>query len=116
NRSALAFGSSRAGLFHTSKPLSSKSIRTWFFDRYRFAEAHPIRSFFSSQRGKVYLYVNKTLCWKPCFPNHQSGTAAIVWSGRNGSICQCCGRPRHRTLERLCLRGNVQRRGSEFSD
>jgi hypothetical protein len=23
-----------------------KSIRTWFFDRNRFAEAHPIRSFF----------------------------------------------------------------------
>jgi hypothetical protein len=23
------------------------SIRTWSFDRYRFAEAHPIRSFFS---------------------------------------------------------------------
>src|ERR1041385_3005719 len=27
-----------------------ESIRTWSFDRYRFAEAHPIRSFFHSQR------------------------------------------------------------------
>ena len=49
-----------------------ESIRTWFFDRYRFAEAHPIRSFFFiPKRGKVYLYVNETLCWKPGFPNHQ---------------------------------------------
>src|ERR1700738_1313864 len=35
---------------------SFKSIRTWSFDRYRFAEANPIRSFFSTpKRGKVYL-------------------------------------------------------------
>ena len=32
-------GSFEAALF--------ESIRTWSFDRYRFAEAHPIRSFFS---------------------------------------------------------------------
>jgi cold-inducible RNA-binding protein len=37
---------------------SNKSIRTWSFDRYRFAEANPIRSFFSfPKRGKVYLYM-----------------------------------------------------------
>ncbi len=65
------FGSSRAGLFHTSKPLFFESIRTWSFDRYRFAEAHPIRSFFSTPEGKRYISnVNKTLCWKPRFPNH----------------------------------------------
>src|SRR6185369_7053994 len=30
-----------------------ESIRTWSFDRYRFAEAHPFRSFFfHSQKGK----------------------------------------------------------------
>src|ERR1044072_4898797 len=30
-----------------------ESIRTWSFERYRFAEAHPIRSFFfHSQKGK----------------------------------------------------------------
>jgi cold-inducible RNA-binding protein len=29
-----------------------KSIRTWSFDRYRFAEAHPIRSFFFTPKGK----------------------------------------------------------------
>src|ERR1051326_7691373 len=79
----------------------------------------PIRfaaSFSFPTRGRVYLYVYKTLCWKPCFPNHQSGARAVVWSGRHGSICQRRGRPRHWTLERLCLRGNVQRGRSYFSD
>jgi hypothetical protein len=38
------------------------SIRTRSFDRYRFAEAHPIRSFFSfPKRGKVYLYMSTKL-------------------------------------------------------
>jgi len=41
--------SSRAGLFQTSKPLYL-SIRTRSFARYRFAEANPIRSFFSFPR------------------------------------------------------------------
>jgi RNA recognition motif-containing protein len=48
-------------LFHTSKPLFFESIRTWSFDRYRFAEAHPIRSFFSFPKGKVYLYMSTKL-------------------------------------------------------
>jgi cold-inducible RNA-binding protein len=39
-------------LFQISKPLFFESIRTWSFDRYRFAEAHPIRSFFHSQRER----------------------------------------------------------------
>ena len=30
-----------------------ESIRTWSFDRYRFAEANPIRSFFYPEQGKV---------------------------------------------------------------
>jgi len=49
-------------LFHTSKPLSSKSIRTWSFDRYRFAEVHPIRSFFfHSQKGERYISMSTKL-------------------------------------------------------
>ena len=37
-----------------------ESIRTWSFDRYRFAEAHPIRSFFSfPKRGKVFSMSTK---------------------------------------------------------
>jgi hypothetical protein len=43
----------------------SKSIRTWSFDRYRFAEANPIRSFFYSHTGERYIYVNETLRWQP---------------------------------------------------
>jgi hypothetical protein len=35
-----------SGLVSHLKPLFFESIRTWFFDRYRFAEVHPIRSFF----------------------------------------------------------------------
>jgi cold-inducible RNA-binding protein len=39
-----------------------ESIRTWSFDRYRFAEAYPIRSFFSfPKRGEVYLYMSTKL-------------------------------------------------------
>src|ERR1051325_8533569 len=95
----------------------SLSIRTWSFVRYRFAEANPIRSFFSFPEGeKVYLYVNKTLCWKPRFPNYQSGFAAVVWSSWNGSIGEYRGRPRHRTIERLCLRRNVFSGRSRFSN
>ena len=48
-----------------------ESHRTWSFARYRFAEANPIRRFFSSPKGKVYFYVNKTLCRKPRLPNYQ---------------------------------------------
>jgi RNA recognition motif-containing protein len=49
-------------LFHTSKPLFFESIRTWSFDRYRFAEAHPIRSFFfHSQKGERYISMSTKL-------------------------------------------------------
>jgi RNA recognition motif-containing protein len=37
------------------------SIRTWSFDRYRFAEAHPIRSFFHSQKGERYISMSTKL-------------------------------------------------------
>jgi RNA recognition motif-containing protein len=48
-------------LFHTSKPLF-ESIRTWSFDRYRFAEANPIRSFFSfPKKGKGYISMSTKL-------------------------------------------------------
>jgi cold-inducible RNA-binding protein len=40
----------------------SKSIRTWSFDRYRFAEAHPIRSFFSiPKKGERYISMSTKL-------------------------------------------------------
>jgi len=46
----------------TLRSRSFESIRTWSFDRYRFAEAHPIRSFFFiPKRGKVYLYMSTKL-------------------------------------------------------
>ena len=52
---------SRAGLFHISKPLL-QSIRTWSFDRYRFAEANPIRSFFfNPKNGKGYICMSTKL-------------------------------------------------------
>jgi cold-inducible RNA-binding protein len=47
-------------LFHTPKPLLV-SIRTWSFDRYRFAEAHPIRRFFHSQKGERYISMSTKL-------------------------------------------------------
>src|SRR5437773_2156151 len=40
---------------------SYKSIRTWSFDRYRFAEANPIRSFFASQKGERYICMSTKL-------------------------------------------------------
>ena len=49
-------------MFHTSKPLFFQSIRTWSFDRYRFAEAHPIRSFFfHSHKGERYISMSTKL-------------------------------------------------------
>ena len=38
-----------------------ESIRTWSFDRYRFAEAHPIRSFFSFPEGERYISMSTKL-------------------------------------------------------
>jgi cold-inducible RNA-binding protein len=47
--------------FKLQKPLFSESIRTWSFDHYRFAEVHPIRSFFLfPDRGKV-IYMSTKL-------------------------------------------------------
>jgi len=44
---------SRAGLLRNSEAALFGRIRTWSFDRYRFAEANPIRSFFfHSRKGK----------------------------------------------------------------
>ena len=37
------------------------SIRTWSFDRYRFAEVHPFRSFFHSQKGERYISMSTKL-------------------------------------------------------
>jgi cold-inducible RNA-binding protein len=45
----------------TLRSRSSKSIRTWSFDRYRFAEAHPIRSFFSFPEGEGYFFMSTKL-------------------------------------------------------
>jgi len=41
---------SRAGLLQTLEA-ALKSIRTWSFDRNRFAEANPIRSFLFAPKG-----------------------------------------------------------------
>ena len=38
-----------------------ESIRTWSFDRYRFAEVHPFRSFFHSQKGERYISMSTKL-------------------------------------------------------
>src|ERR1044072_7289280 len=45
----------------TLRSRSFLSIRTWSFDRYRFAEAHPIRSFFHSQKGERYISMSTKL-------------------------------------------------------
>jgi cold-inducible RNA-binding protein len=45
----------------TLRSRSSKSIRTWSFDRYRFAEAHLIRSFFSTPKGERYISMSTKL-------------------------------------------------------
>ena len=47
--------------FNTSKPLFIESIRTWSFDCYRFAEAHPIRSFFHPKKRKGYISMSAKL-------------------------------------------------------
>jgi cold-inducible RNA-binding protein len=53
---------SRAGLLKTTEVALSEGIRTWSFDRNRFAEANPIRSFFFiPEREKVYLYMSTKL-------------------------------------------------------
>jgi hypothetical protein len=49
--SAGRLDSSRAGLFQTVEA-ALKSIRTWSFDRSRFAEANPIRSFLLTPKGR----------------------------------------------------------------
>src|SRR5947208_15688901 len=45
------------------KPRSrfNKGIPTWSFDRYRFGEANPIRSFFASQKGERYICMSTKL-------------------------------------------------------
>src|SRR5689334_8426272 len=45
----------------TLRSRSFESIRTWSFDRYRFAEAHPIRSFFSFPEGERYFSMSTKL-------------------------------------------------------
>jgi len=40
---------------------SHESIRTWSFDRNRFAEAHPIRSFFFIPEREKYIYMSTKL-------------------------------------------------------
>jgi RNA recognition motif-containing protein len=45
----------------TLRSRSLKSIRTWSFVRYRFAEAHPIRSFFSFPKGEGYISMSTKL-------------------------------------------------------
>jgi cold-inducible RNA-binding protein len=46
----------------TLRSRSSKSIRTWSFVRYRFAEANPIRSFFFiSKKGERYISMSTKL-------------------------------------------------------
>jgi RNA recognition motif-containing protein len=45
----------------TLRSRSHLSIRTWSFDRYRFAEANPIRSFFSHPNRERYIYMSTKL-------------------------------------------------------
>ena len=52
NISAGRLDSSRAGLFQLSKPLSSRASEPGPSRRNRFAQANPIRSFFSLPKGK----------------------------------------------------------------
>ena len=54
--------SSRAGLVSHFEAALLWSIRTWSFDRYRFAEANPIRSFFFiPTTGERYIYMSTKL-------------------------------------------------------
>jgi len=59
--SAGRLDSSRAGLFTLRSRSVFESIRTWSFVRYRFAEVHPIRSFFHSQKGERYISMSTKL-------------------------------------------------------
>jgi cold-inducible RNA-binding protein len=47
-------------LFYNSKPLR-KSIRTWSFDRYRFAEVHPDSQLHFIPKGKRYISMSTKL-------------------------------------------------------
>jgi cold-inducible RNA-binding protein len=60
-KSALAFLEVRELACFTLRSRSSKSIRTWSFVRYRFAEANPIRSFFSFPKGERYISMSTKL-------------------------------------------------------
>ena len=54
--------SSRVGLVsHSEAALLTKSIGPWSFDRYRFAEANQIRSFFSFPNRERYIYMSTKL-------------------------------------------------------
>src|SRR5215203_4888388 len=59
--SAGRLDSSRAGLFTLRSRSVFESIRTWSFVRYRFAEVHPFRSFFHSQKGERYISMSTKL-------------------------------------------------------
>ena len=60
--SAGRLDSSRAGLVSHFEAAPFESIRTWSFDRYRFAEANPIRSFFFIPKtGERYIYMSTKL-------------------------------------------------------
>jgi RNA recognition motif-containing protein len=48
-------------LFHTSEAALYESIRTWSFVRYRFAEANPIRRFFSFPEGERDIFMSTKL-------------------------------------------------------
>src|SRR5215217_4384846 len=94
--------------FKLWKPLSLKSIRTWSFERQPFSPK-PIRfaASFYSHRGKVYLNVNETFCWKSLFPNHERGSPGDVLSGRHCSISKRDRRSRNGTLPWIRVCGDV---------
>ena len=49
--------------FNSQKPLDIQEHPNLVLRLLPFTEANPIRSFFSfPKRGKVYLYVNETIC------------------------------------------------------
>jgi len=52
---------SRAGLYKPTEVALSEGIRTWSFDRNRFAEANPIRSFFFIPERERYIYMSTKL-------------------------------------------------------
>jgi cold-inducible RNA-binding protein len=59
--SAGVLDGSRAGLFHTPKPLLDQEHPNWSFVRYRFAEAYPIRKLLLSQKRERYIYMSTKL-------------------------------------------------------